>query len=237
MLRNRSRAVTGKQVLMTDHHHTASQSSSSSSYTKPVQNSFFGSPRFKVFASIVDQSLISPTSVLDSKSFFSLQIPFSNSDPPPKKPNFFLNNIQKFSGPTKKPIGLALIEEKHDDSKPSKSVIFSAKLRVLIPPPPPVLDSAVDGGGGGLMTVKEMEVCEEYTCVRRHGPNAKITHIFDNFVVKNFVDCDSEKFSMADLNAKKKKKIKNNTNDFLSFCYTCKNNLELTNDIYIYRYI
>ncbi|XP_022954133.1 protein MARD1-like [Cucurbita moschata] len=217
MLRNRSRAVTGKQALMAD---PPFQSPSSSSYTKPLRNPIFGSPRFRAFATrTADHSvlispssvltspssvLISPTSVLDSKPFFSLQ----NSKP------IFPENKHKISHPN--PIGLALIEDKND-SKPTKSLIFSAKLRVLIPPP------TVDGGGSGgsgLMTVKEMEVCEEYTCVRRHGPNAKTTHIFDNFVVKSFVDYDSQK---------------KKNNEFLSFCFTCNNTLHLTNDIYIYR--
>ncbi|KAG6575920.1 Protein MARD1, partial [Cucurbita argyrosperma subsp. sororia] len=223
MLRNRSRAVTGKQALMAD---PPFQSPSSSSFTKPLKNPIFGSPRFRAFATrTADHSvlsptsvfispssvlispssvLISPTSVLDSKPFFSLQ----NSKP------IFPENKHKISRPN--PIGLALIEDKND-SKPTKSLIFSAKLRVLIPPP------TVDGGGSsgsGLMTVKEMEVCEEYTCVRRHGPNAKTTHIFDNFVVKSFVDYDSHK---------------KKNNEFLSFCFTCNNTLHLTNDIYIYR--
>ncbi|XP_022150297.1 protein MARD1-like [Momordica charantia] len=241
MLRNRSRAVTGKQALMADH--TSQSSSSSNSYTKPVPNPLFGSPRFRALAAMgfsetpqIDHSLISPTSVLDSNPFFSLQNPFSHDKsklpPPPNSPkSIFSGNKQKIS----EPIGLALIEEKND-SKPSKSVIFSAKLRVQIPPPAP--EAAVRGGCaekteefcwnfGGLMTVKEMEVCEEYTCVRTHGANAKITHIFDNCVVntKSFVDSGSQK-SMA---------VAKNKNAFLSFCYTCKNHLQQTNDIYIYR--
>lgn len=239
MLRNRSRAVTGKQALMADQTSQSSSSSSASSYTKSHQNSFFGSARFKAFSSTTDHSVISPTSVLDSKPFFSLQNPFkpNPNNTPKKKIAIFPENNHKISGP-KKPIGLALIEDKND-SKPTKSVIFSAKLRVQIP----ALESTVDGGGGGggggemgnglLMTVKEMEVCEEYTCIKRHGPNAKITHIFDNFVVKSFVDYgSSHNFSTADV---RKKKKNNTNNDFLSFCYTCKNDLELTNDIYIYR--
>ena len=206
MLRNRSRAVTGKQALMADPPFQSPSSSSSSSFTKPLKNPIFGSPRFRAFSTrTADHSvLISPSSVLDSKPSFSLQ----NSKP------IFPGTKHKISHPN--PIGLALIEDKND-SKPTKSLIFSAKLRVLIPPP------TVDGGGSGgsgLMTVKEMEVCEEYTCVRRHGPNAKTTHIFDNFVVKSFVDYDSPK---------------KKNNEFLSFCFTCNNPLHLTNDIYIYR--
>ncbi|KAG6593107.1 Protein MARD1, partial [Cucurbita argyrosperma subsp. sororia] len=228
MLRNRSRALMADQA-------------------SPVSNSLFGSPRFKPFTPTttqsIDHSVISPTSVLDSKPFFSLQNPFSydpNTKPnSPKKP-IFPGNKQKISGTN--PIGLALIEEKYDSTL-CKSVIFRAKLRVKIPPPL-LPDSSVDDGGGdlfpsgigdgGVMTVKEMEVCEEYTCVRTHGPDAKITHIFDNFVVKSSVDSGPERISMADLKNKNKNN-KNNKNDFLSFCYTCNRNLELTKDIYIYR--
>ncbi|XP_038896512.1 protein MARD1-like [Benincasa hispida] len=230
MLRNRSRAVTGKQALMADQT-SQSSSSSPSSYTKPLKNSFFGSPRFKAFSSTNDHSVISPTSVLDSKPFFSLQNPFKPN--PNTTPNKKVTIFPENKGP-KKPIGLALIEDKND-SKPTKSVIFSAKLRVQIPPPESTMDGGGEMGNGLLMTVEEMEVCEEYTCVKRHGPNAKITHIFDNFVVKSSVDDygSPHNFSMADV--RKKKIMKKNNTDFLSFCYTCKNDLQLTNDIYIYR--
>lgn len=88
MLRNRSRAVTGKQALMADQTSQSSSSSSASSYTKSHQNSFFGSARFKAFSSTTDHSVISPTSVLDSKPFFSLQNPFKpNPNNTPKKEN------------------------------------------------------------------------------------------------------------------------------------------------------
>lgn len=244
MLRNRSRAVSGKQALMAENQVSRF---SSYSYTKPLENSLFGSPKYKAFSptkkGIDDHnSVISPTSVLDSnnKPFFSLQNPFIKLPNPKIIAKTTRVSPEIISGP-KKPIGLALIEDKNDDSKPTKSVIFGAKLRVQIPPP----GSAVDGGGnhnnnGSLMTVKEMEVCEEYTCVKRHGPNAKITHIFDNFVVKTMVDDyyhygSSRNFSTADWRKKKKKMNNNNNNSFLRFCYTWKNDLQLTNDIYIYR--
>ncbi|OMO77642.1 hypothetical protein CCACVL1_14898 [Corchorus capsularis] len=73
----------------------------------------------------------------------------------------------------------------------------------------------------GCLPVKEMELSEDYTCVISHGPNPKTTHIFDNCVVENYCTV--------------KEKPKSAPESFLSFCHTCKKNLEQKIDIYIYR--
>jgi len=68
MLRNRSRAVTGKQSLMTDH---SSQPSPTQKRTRAVP-SFFGSPRFRAFIAkglSETEAIISPTSILDTLPF------------------------------------------------------------------------------------------------------------------------------------------------------------------------
>ncbi|XVF21746.1 hypothetical protein REPUB_Repub12eG0116700 [Reevesia pubescens] len=73
----------------------------------------------------------------------------------------------------------------------------------------------------GCLPVREMEMSEDYTCVISHGPNPKTTHIFDNCVVESY-------YSVSD-------KPKFIPESFLSFCHTCKKNLEQKIDIYIYR--
>uniref|UniRef100_A0A6N2KNI3 FLZ-type domain-containing protein n=2 Tax=Salix TaxID=40685 RepID=A0A6N2KNI3_SALVM len=69
--------------------------------------------------------------------------------------------------------------------------------------------------------MSEMELSEDYTCIITHGPNPTTTHIFDNCVVENYC-------SLPDMS-------KSEPKTFLSFCYTCKKNLQQKNDIYIYR--
>ncbi|KAL2535667.1 hypothetical protein Fot_17058 [Forsythia ovata] len=83
------------------------------------------------------------------------------------------------------------------------------------------------------LSLKEMELSEDYTCVITHGPNPKTTHIFDNFIVEsccgdpkmsdNKRECDFEaNFSVSP------------SVDFLSSCHTCKNSLGDGKDV-MYR--
>lgn len=98
------------------------------------------------------------------------------------------------------------------------------------------------------LSLKEMELSEDYTCVITHGPNPKTTHIFDDCIVEcccGDADPDPDddvgigtKFS--DLN--KPDDDCNNPSEqpivpsnFLSFCHTCNDILGHGNDIYIYR--
>ncbi|KAL5796676.1 hypothetical protein ACOSQ2_001496 [Xanthoceras sorbifolium] len=154
------------------------------------------------------------------------------------------------------------IEEKSKSSSSSSSepsnkmVIFGTKLRVQIPTLPPSNVSPTDqspispadfgiktkntqlsptgsaNNSGtqtkesprvvtGCLSASEMELSEDYTCVISHGPEPKTTHIFDNCVIESY-------YSLSD------KSISTQEN-FLSFCCTCKKNLEQKNDIYIYR--
>ncbi|KAK8654272.1 hypothetical protein V6N13_128243 [Hibiscus sabdariffa] len=225
MLRKRSRSVTSKQALMADH---SSQSPTSlKNFTTPIP-SFLCSPRFK--------ALMSPTSILDRKSFFPLcNHPFGYE---PKSPEIFSpdkHNLSENLEP--KGIALAIVDTLKD--KP--------KLRVqipLIPPSPYSITSPKSPGDFGIKTrnshmpysasgspitsicmkdsprvfngglpVEEMELSEDYTCVISHGPNPKTTHIFDDCVVAP----------------------KSASESFLSFCYTCKKNLQQGTDISIYR--
>lgn len=138
MLRNRSRAVAGKQNRMTDH---GSLPSPNQNQTTPI-SSFLGSPRFfngfltRSMSDVGSQS--SPTSILDSKPFTNL-----SSNPFGYDKNFFsvTNNTSEngrhINYEKTDAIGLALIDDEKDYnniSKPeSNIVLFGAKLKVQIP--------------------------------------------------------------------------------------------------------
>ncbi|KAL6191204.1 hypothetical protein ACLB2K_037595 [Fragaria x ananassa] len=81
----------------------------------------------------------------------------------------------------------------------------------------------------GCLSVSEMELSEDYTCVISHGPNPKTTHIFDNCVVES---CDG----VPQLSpTRKENRSSYPSESFLSFCYHCKNNIGQGKDIYMYR--
>lgn len=82
---------------------------------------------------------------------------------------------------------------------------------------------------GGL-SLSEMELSEDYTCVISHGPNPKTTRIYDNCVLENCCGV----VAMSDL--KKEFNLNSPSKGFLSFCHTCKKNLGEGKDIYMYRY-
>ncbi|KAH7517233.1 hypothetical protein FEM48_Zijuj09G0041200 [Ziziphus jujuba var. spinosa] len=260
MLRNRSRAVTSKQALMADH---SSQPSPAQNYTKPIQ-SFFGSPRFRAFTMKGFPEtgvLMSPTSILDTKPISPFGNSFSYSKSQSISPEFLQENKQSWTKAETKGIGLALIDPLNDETiqncstkSGSGKVLFGTKLRVQIPTlqtstlsPIESPRSPADFGiktryshisaigspnsssqtkdSPGVLTacisMSDMEHSEEYTCVISHGPNPRTTRIFDNCIVESF-------YSLSD-------KSNSVSQNFLSFCYTCKKNLEQENDIYIYR--
>ncbi|XP_075491723.1 FCS-Like Zinc finger 10-like isoform X2 [Primulina tabacum] len=90
----------------------------------------------------------------------------------------------------------------------------------------------------------EIELSEDYTCVRTHGSNPKVTHIYSDFIL----ECHDENLTNF---LKKSEDGKDdvtfceragNSNllasyqavDFLKFCYSCKKNLD-GEDIFMYR--
>ncbi|XVF28820.1 hypothetical protein REPUB_Repub15cG0065200 [Reevesia pubescens] len=86
----------------------------------------------------------------------------------------------------------------------------------------------------GSLSATEMELSEDYTCVISHGPNPRTTHIFDNCIVESccgVVGFSSSKRENGFLGDRSSYQSEN----FLSFCYTCKKNLGLGKDIYMYR--
>jgi len=224
LLRNRSRAVT-KQSLMGEQ--------------SPNQNftTLFGSPNYRDFHFTSKKSLtgtealISPTSILDTKALTSFENPFSITN------NKVCSSRDKVDSKT---IGLGLVgvlkdepfHQNSDHKLSTRKVLFGTELRVKIPPLPPSMfelktdffDGKIKDSQKSVLSLSEMELSEEYTCVISHGPNPKTTHIFDNCVVEESycsVPNSPHSFSL----------------NFLSFCYTCKNHLEHTKDIFIYRYV
>ncbi|GAB2298213.1 zinc-finger of the FCS-type, C2-C2, variant 2 [Dionaea muscipula] len=91
------------------------------------------------------------------------------------------------------------------------------------------------GSIGEGLTIEEMELSEDYTCVISHGPNPKTTHIFGNCVV------DSSSSEVSSPAAKRKKEVlswsssSSSSEGFLRFCHHCKVELGRGKDIYIYR--
>nr|DAD19582.1 TPA_asm: hypothetical protein HUJ06_021045 [Nelumbo nucifera] len=86
----------------------------------------------------------------------------------------------------------------------------------------------------GSLSPSEMELSEDYTCVITHGPNPRTTHIFDNCIVESCCGVVSLSASRKE-NSFFSDRSSYPSEDFLSFCYTCKKNLGQGKDIYMYR--
>ncbi|CAL5435454.1 unnamed protein product [Camellia sinensis] len=95
----------------------------------------------------------------------------------------------------------------------------------------------------GSLSASEIELSEDYTCVKTYGPNPKTTHIFGDCIL----ECHDN--DLTNLSKNKEQKIQlpppmsiqcsgipdpYPSSDFLSFCYSCKKELE-GEDIYMYR--
>ncbi|KAM1042018.1 hypothetical protein ACFX2I_031084 [Malus domestica] len=245
MLRNRSRAVASKQPLMADSQPSPTQ--------KNYSNipSFFDSPRFRAFtikgSSENDPNFISPTSILDTTRPFAFgKNPFSGDQIQPRTPKTQSGNKPLWEKSEAKGIGLAMLqtlkdenfEDKHSKTS-NRKVLFGTKLRVQIPKTENSQFSETGSVNSGTQTENpnsgsnsgswsgcvsersEMELSEDYTCVISRGANPRTTHIFDNCIVESYHTLSDQSSSCSA--------------NFLSFCYTCKKNLEQKIDIYIYR--
>nr|XP_043621486.1 FCS-Like Zinc finger 8-like [Erigeron canadensis] len=212
--------------------------------TKPLP-SFLGSPRLftNIFMtkSLYDSESSSPTSVLDTKPLFTKfgTNPFGYKQNQVKPTKIFEEIKHPFEN-SENGIALALQENTKDSIfKPnntiSRKVLFASNLKIQIPTHPqenchdfgiktrnlqipghlsPIISGPVRGSMDGL-SLSEMELSEEYTRVISYGSNPKTTHIYDNCVV------DPDR--------------KSPWQSFLSFCHTCKKNLEDGCDIFMYR--
>ncbi|CAN6551643.1 unnamed protein product [Malus baccata var. baccata] len=81
------------------------------------------------------------------------------------------------------------------------------------------------------LSVSEMELSEDYTCVISHGPNPKTTHIFDNCIVES--SDGVPEFSPG----RKSNGSSSLSESFLSFCDNCNKNLGHGKDIFMYRLV
>ncbi|CAK8543482.1 unnamed protein product [Lathyrus sativus] len=231
LLRNRSRAVT-KPNLMADH--SSQQSSNNQNCAKKSIPSLFNSPKlFRDFTNnntTLSEALKSPTSILDTRTLLLSPYAFGKSLFHDKKIQTVSN--KNFSS---RSIGLALIGnddsvDENDSVEPNKgNVLFGTQLRVKIPTLPSPVFSPSESHSQTIvkdepnsMSLSEMELSEEYTCVKSHGPNPRTTHIFNNYVVEE---------SYCSL----PQKPNSSYGSFLGVCYTCKKHLEQTKDIFIYR--
>ncbi|CAH1428827.1 unnamed protein product [Lactuca virosa] len=219
---------------------------------RPI-SSFLPSPRFfNGFFSpkTLQDSQPSPTSILDANKN-SVNNPFENNKNRIKPMKIFeeiKNASEKFDH---EGIALALIDEQPSETicKPNtinRKVLFASNLKIQIPDSPgdygiktrssqfsgtPASTPTGFGSPRGFtrqLSLREMELSEEYTRVISHGPNPKTTHIYDNCVVESCCGV------IGSTNLKKPGP-KPPCESFLSLCHTCKKNLEEDADIYIYR--
>lgn len=94
----------------------------------------------------------------------------------------------------------------------------------------------------GSLSAKQIELSEDYTCIISHGPNPRTTHIFGDCILEchtnessNF-DKEVERGVKSSLVAKcPEGSTPNPTNEFLSFCYSCKKELEKDEEVNVYR--
>lgn len=202
----------------------------------------------------ITESLISPTSVLDAnKPFFP---PFDwyerNLPKSPQSPKITSGSKHQHCWENSDSSGgrlglIALVDSIADDSMPEptsekpnnkKRVLLGAKPRIQIPP----FSHTQAREFTGSLSVSEMELSENYTCVTSHGPNPKTIHIFDDCIVES--SC-GELGSLA-LKKRKENQFQDITsvsqdsnshrfNNILSFCYNCRKTLGHGNDIYMYR--
>lgn len=90
----------------------------------------------------------------------------------------------------------------------------------------------------GSISASDIELSEDYTCVRTRGPNAKVTHIFCDCIL----ECHNNELPNFCKNATVLPEVTDSSeiltsfpsSDFLRFCSSCKKKLD-GEDIYMYR--
>ncbi|KAK4743204.1 hypothetical protein SAY87_001205 [Trapa incisa] len=166
------------------------------------------------------EPVISPTSILDSKTFSGLKASLWSEVSTARTPE-----------PEKKTVvagRLGLVEVLNDEDlkepKPSKMVLFGSQLRIQVHPLPHfALDSPRSPSDFGIKTPKhsfcssppkaaaaavsprpisvseitKMELSEDYTCVISYGPNPKTVHIFGDCIVESCSGGDDGSLSPA----------------------------------------
>ncbi|KAF8034629.1 hypothetical protein BT93_C0823 [Corymbia citriodora subsp. variegata] len=93
----------------------------------------------------------------------------------------------------------------------------------------------------GSLPKSEIELSEDYTCVTLHGPNKKTTHIFGDCILEcqsnGTMDLHetSQDNQLSSVSKTSETLALYPSDNFLSFCFTCKKILEEGKDIYMYR--
>ncbi|XP_020275489.1 protein MARD1-like [Asparagus officinalis] len=242
MLKKNSRPVSNKQNLMADH---LSLPCPTANYNKPPTSPLFPlSPRlyggFSPRGNLDIDAAMSPTSILETKPFTLTRNRFSSDK----------NHRKSVAESTHEPVGLGIVDSLKKPSKPENRMVLKiqipsysceeslqsptiefgvknkeAQLSLLSPVRrnPMETETLVSG----CILSREMEMSEDYTCVIAHGPNPKMTHIFDNYIVEN---CGKGFASMSP-----RKKESRVSDGFLSFCHACKKKLGQGKDIFMYR--
>ncbi|XP_055820662.1 FCS-Like Zinc finger 10-like [Solanum dulcamara] len=93
----------------------------------------------------------------------------------------------------------------------------------------------------GSISASDIELSEDYTCVRTRGPNAKVTHIFCDCILEchnnellNFCKNANEKTVLPEVTDTSEVLTSFPPSDFLRFCSSCRKKLD-GEDIYMYR--
>ncbi|KAL3647861.1 hypothetical protein CASFOL_008829 [Castilleja foliolosa] len=268
MLRNRSRAVTTKQALMADQTSSLSPTTHkptspiSSFLNSPrLFNGFFTRTHFsETETSIINMS---PTSILVNP--FGYDNILSKPTNPTAKQDTKATGLALIDSIIDEKSDLDNNNELGKFSKPvNRTALFGSKLKVQIPVINPISpnESPKSPADFGIKTknsqisspcssnnpvkdftrqlsLKEMELSEDYTCVITHGPNPKTTHIYDDCIVERcLVDDDDDskscEYKKMEMYCDFENKVSTSP-DFLNFCHTCKDILGQGKDIYIYR--
>ncbi|CAI9775901.1 unnamed protein product [Fraxinus pennsylvanica] len=104
--------------------------------------------------------------------------------------------------------------------------------------PSPVKKSpfgSLNSGVFSSLSASEIELLEDYTCVISHGPNPKTTHIFDDCIVEIYCGVVKLSESRKQTGFFSNRSMSYSSENFLSFCYSCKKNIGQGKDIYMYR--
>ncbi|KAG8494743.1 hypothetical protein CXB51_012609 [Gossypium anomalum] len=94
------------------------------------------------------------------------------------------------------------------------------------------------------LSTHEIELSEDYTCIISHGPNPKTTHLFGDCIL----ECHNNELTIFDRKAESGTNVPppaksretstlHLSDEYLSFCYTCKKKLEKEEEVYMHRFI
>ncbi|CAL9088173.1 unnamed protein product [Musa textilis] len=256
-LGKRSRAVGGKQGLMSSFH-------GGSSCGKPSASSLLPPAR-------LSEAAMNPTSTPETRNLSS-----SVSHIPPfdaittSSASVSDTKQHPWRNGGSRPTGLGIIDALGDeqfDAKPQRRmVLLGTKPKIQIPSLCPTSNSPVGSPiefgiknrdsqlallsparrspgsempassprvfAGSNFSMSEMELSEDYTCVIFHGPNPRTTHIFDSCAVEPCGDGFTRSTKSRSFAADSKGYP---LNDSLSFCCACKKSVEQGRETFMYK--